>query len=58
MELLLLRAIAKVMLGGCGRSEAELALIGVFQEGNKVVQQHLAAWADLNDKAEKVAKLY
>ena len=41
------------MLGGCGRSEAELALIGAFQEGNKVVQQHLAAWADLNDKAEK-----
>ena len=41
------------MLGGCGRSEAELTLIGAFQEGNNVVQQHLAAWADLNDKAEK-----
>ena len=51
MKQLLLTTIAAVVLVGCGKPEADRALLDAAGEGNtEAVKQHLPAGADVNAK--------
>ena len=55
MKHLLLTTIAAVLVVGCGKSEADHALLKAAREGNiEAVKQHLAAGADVGVKGGRM----